>query len=290
MLHSHPWLIVGSALLAAVFAGSCSNNADAPPPYRCLDKCMQGSTLGGSGAGVSSGGTRTGGRSGGSSGAAGLTAQAGSGGSGASPGSGGVGQPLSSGGNAQGGSNGLGGDAAAGAAGAPTTCTASPNCAAYCHIVATGCGQSYETCVCTCEAGAQSACPDKLTALLACAGTSPQVTCAPFALVQTCEQQGLDLIACKADSQGNLCAKNTPACNGYCAGQFVAMCQHGPESYTGCLCDCETRVAPGCPNEFSAYAQCALSAPSFGCTAQGTPEPTICSGEWDTLRACQILK
>lgn len=289
MPHSRSLVIACSGLLAAVFAGSCSKDAAPPPPYRCLDKCVQDFALGGSSA---VGSSATGGRGSGLGGLGSAGLGAGAPSSGGTPNGLGLGgqNARMSGGSAQGGSLGTaqGGDGGIAAAGAPT-CLGSSRCVSYCASIAGACSQPYESCVCSCQT-AETLCPTEFTNLLTCAGATPEVVCSPVKVIKNCVKESLDLSACKSDSSGSLCAKNLPECKAYCEPQFLPTCANGPESYSGCLCDCEQRIAPGCTTELAAYYQCTAGTPTFTCSAEGRLQAATCMTEWASLTACQLLK
>ncbi|GEM_PF-1167450 len=292
-MRPRPVVLLGSSFICCLGWGlGCSNSSDPPPPY------ANETPAGGANA-RSIGGTRSGGRAGSvtTGGGAARGGQAGSGpgnggGGGVSPNTGGT---PTIGGNGQGGAAPSGGSSSGGsgmgqAAGGPNCGPASPACDQHCTMFSTACGQNYDNCVCSCEQTSVQFCAAELASLQTCAGASPQIDCGSTTPIRTCEKQSFALMACEADSQGALCAKTKPSCVPYCEGLISAHCPRGIESFTGCLCDCEARLVPGCGTQFSAFALCTTDSPSFSCNAKGYPDAASCSPEWTALKTCDALQ
>lgn len=185
------------------------------------------------------------------------------------------------------------GGSAAGSASAPSApeCIPRAGCQTLCGWLGrdpAACGMgNLSQCPCVCEDRFNGPCPDELDALLACAGSSPDVQCSIRGRVLPgCEAESFDLEVCDARAQEQLCAASVPRCRAYCEPLTLQFCDQGPEMLTSCLCGCESNLSGLCATEFDAFMTCTGDAPSFQCGDDGEPTAASCGTEWRALEAC----
>jgi hypothetical protein len=193
------------------------------------------------------------------------------------------------------GAGGMGGaGGAGGAAGSGSTepsCAPRQECRSYCAAFGgdtSSCGLGEPSqCGCVCEQRFNEPCPQELAALVACAGSSPDVDCATRGrIIAGCETESFALELCDFRGRERLCAQAYPRCLPYCEAAVLGYCSLGPSSVTSCLCGCEATLVERCDPQFEAFMDCTAEAPSFSCDADGHNLATSCLPEWQALDGC----
>jgi hypothetical protein len=192
---------------------------------------------------------------------------------------------------------GAGGSGAGGAGGSAGSglpepaCIPLDSCQRYCAAFgndAPSCGLGNSAqCGCVCEERFNGPCPDELSALVQCMGSTPAIDCSNRGrIVAGCEQQAVALELCDFRSREQLCARATPRCLPYCTALQLSFCPLGPESVTSCLCGCEASLVGRCEPQFAAFMDCSADEPAFGCDSSGRNVPSSCLDQWQALHAC----
>ena len=187
--------------------------------------------------------------------------------------------------------SGSGGGGSGGSEGAETSCIPRQECRSYCaafgvDTASCGMGDSSQ-CACVCEKRFDEPCPQELAALVACAGTSPDVDCATRGRIFAgCETESFALELCDFRGRERLCAQAYPRCLPYCEGAVLGYCSLGPSSVTSCLCGCEASLVARCDPQFEAFMDCTADAPAFSCDGDGRNVATSCLPQWQALDSC----